>query len=429
MTANDLLTRHRAVMPRWMGLYYEEPIELVRGEGRHVWDSEGRRYLDFFAGILTTSAGHGVAPIVDAIKAQADRLLHVSTLYLIESQVALAEEIARRSGIANAKVFFVSSGSEANDAALMIATAHRRSNQIVAMRYSYHGRSFATVPVTGNAFWSPTSFSPFQTIYAQGGYPFRTPFAHLSPAAYIDACTNDLESLLDVAAAGDVAAFIAEPIQGVGGFGTPPDGFFGRFQEVLAARGILYISDEVQTGWGRTGDHAWGYEAHGVRPDLITFAKGLGNGLAIAGVVGRGDLMDSLPALSLSTFGGNPLATAGARANLAYLEAVGAQANAARQGGAIRKGLHALAARYDFIADVRGKGLMQAFECVVPGTKTPDKAITARILEATKARGLLIGRGGIYANAFRIAPALTLTDDETAEGMEILAAAIADVVG
>jgi 4-aminobutyrate aminotransferase len=427
MTANDLLTRHRAVMPRWMGLYYEQPIELVRGHGRHVWDSAGRRYLDFFGGILTTSAGHGVPEILDAVKSQADRLLHASTLYLIESQVALAEAIARRSAIPDAKAFFVNSGSEANDAALMIASAFRRSNQILAMRYSYHGRSFATVPVTGNSFWSPTSFSPFQTIYVHGGHPYRSPFASLGPEAYIDACHEDLDSLLDVAAAGDVAAFIAEPILGVAGFATPPDGLYGRFQKSLAARGILYISDEVQTGWGRTGAHAWGFEAHGVQPDLVTFAKGLGNGLAIAGVVGRGDLMDSLPALSLSTFGGNPLAASGALANLRFLERVGAQANALRQGAAVRARLDMLAARHSFVADVRGKGLMQAFECIIPGSRTPDKTRTSRLLEAAKARGLLIGRGGVYGNAVRLAPALTVTDGETAEGLDLLEAAVADV--
>jgi 4-aminobutyrate aminotransferase len=419
-----LIDRHRAVMPSWLSLYYKEPIALVSGEGRRVKDSNGNEYLDFFAGILTNMIGYSVPEIVEAIRDQAGKMLHTSTLYLIESQVELAEEIAALSGVPDARVFFTTSGSEANDAALMLATAYRRSNQVLAMRYSYHGRSMSTVPVTGHSNWSPTSLSPFMVNYVQGSYPYRSPFAHLKGEAYIEACVNDLKEILDVATAGDVACLIAEPITGVGGFGAPPDGLFGAFQKVLKERGILFISDEVQTGWGRTGENFWGYEAHGVTPDILTFAKGIGNGLAIGGVVARAEVMNSLKANALSTFGGNPLATRGALATLHYVKKHGLQRNALERGRELREGLEKIASTARSIGEVRGKGLMQALEFVEPGTKTPNSAVSLALLEETRARGLLIGRGGLYGNTNRIAPPLTVTADEVREGLGILDAAL-----
>jgi len=289
----DLLARHRNVLPSWMALYYQEPIALVRGEGRRVWDAEGREYLDFFAGILTNMLGYNLPEVTEAIQAQAERILHSSTLYLIESQIELAEKLAALSGIPDAKVFFTNSGTEANDAAMMTSTLYRGSNQILAMRNSYHGRSFAAVSITGNRSWSPTSMSPLAVPYTHGGYKLRSPFGHLPDDEFIAACVQDLRDMLVIATSGDVAAMIAEPIQGVGGFVTPPDGFFKAFKEVLDETGILFISDEVQTGWGRTGENFWGFQAHDITPDMITFAKGVANGMAMGGVVGRAEVIDA----------------------------------------------------------------------------------------------------------------------------------------
>ncbi len=423
----SLIERHRAVMPSWLGLYYKDPISLVSGEGRRVTDSNGAVYLDFFAGILTNMIGYNVPEIVEEIRDQAGKMLHSSTLYLIESQIELAEEIAALSGIPDARVFFTTSGSEANDTALMLATAHRRSNQVLAMRYSYHGRTMSTVPVTGHSTWSPSSLSPFMVSYVQGSYPYRSPFAHLPAREYVDACVADLREVLDVATAGDVACLIAEPITGVGGFAVPPAGMFGAFQRVLKERGILFISDEVQTGWGRTGEHFWGYQAHGVTPDIITFAKGLGNGLAIGGVIARADVMNCFKVNSLSTFGGNPLATRGALAVLRYLKKHDLQRNALERGRQLREGLDRIKASSDKIGEVRGKGLMQAIEFVEAGTKKPNAAASLALLEETRARGLLIGRGGLYGNVNRIAPPLTITADEIAEGLGVIEAAMAAV--
>ena len=419
-----LLDRHKDVLPRWMALYYDQPISLSHGEGRTVWDSEGNRYLDFFGGILTTMTGHAVPEVVEAIRDQAGKMLHSSTLYLIESQIELAEMIAAKSGIPNAKVFFTNSGSEANDAALMLATSFRRSNHILAMRHSYHGRSFATVPVTGNASWSPTQLSPFNVSYVHGSYRYRSPFKHLDDAAYMDACVADLRDMIEVSASGPIACLLAEPILGVGGFAMPPDGLFGRFKKELEKHDILFISDEVQTGWGRTGEHFWGYQAHGFTPDLITFAKGVGNGLAIGGVVGRADIIDCFTANSISTFGGNPLAMRGALANLAYVEKHGLQDNAKKQGKLLLTGLHALKDKNRAIGEVRGKGLMIGIE-FVEGDGAPDRARAKRVLEGAKTRGLLVGMGGFYGNVIRIAPPLSLTEAEARQGLDILADCVA----
>jgi 4-aminobutyrate aminotransferase len=428
-THADLLQRHRTVMPSWMALYYEEPIELVRGEGRTVWDAEGNAYLDLFGGILTTMTAHALPEVVEAVREQAGRMLHTSTLYLIRQQVELAERIAELAPIPDAKVFFTTSGTEANEAALLLACTARRSNQVLAMRNSYHGRSFAAMAITGNRGWSASSLSPVDVKYVHGGYRYRSPFGHLDDEAFTAACVDDLRDVLLTQTAGDVACLIAEPIQGVGGFTVPPDGFFGAMKAVCDEHGILFVSDEVQTGWGRTGEHFWGIDAHGVQPDLLTFAKGLGNGLTIAGVVARADLMDGLTANSISTFGGNPLSCAGALANLEYLLANDLQGNAAKVGGHLGDGLRARQGRWPAVGEIRGRGLMYGIELVRPGTRTPDPGAAATVLERTKQAGVLVGKGGLHGNVLRIAPPLTLTMDEADRGLEVLDRALTEVGG
>lgn len=443
MTGRDLLARTRAALPSWLAVYYEEPIEIDRGEGRRVWDTAGRCYLDFFGGILTTMTEHALPEVTKAVTEQAGRIIHSSTLYLNTPMVELAEQIATVSAIPDAKVFFTTSGTEANDAALLLASSLRTSNQVLALRNSYHGRSFSTIAITGNRNWSPTSLSPFQTYYVHGGQQYRSPYAGLPDGDFIAACVADLRELLDHAG-GDVAALIAEPIQGVGGFTSGPDGLLGAFAEVLHERGILWISDEVQTGWGRTGEHFWGWQAHCVDrpelvPDIVTFAKGVANGLAMGGVIAPAAIMDSLGANSISTFGGSPLTTAGALANLRHLLDHRLQDNAARQGAPLLDGLRAIDS--PIVGDVRGKGLMIGVELVRPGSADarsagaprggspgdPAPELASAVLEATKRRGVLIGKGGLHGNVLRIAPPLSLTSDEAAEGLAVLTAAIEEV--
>jgi 4-aminobutyrate aminotransferase len=423
--SNDLYARHRSVLPDWLALYYESPLEITHGEGRHVWDAEGNKYLDFFGGILTTMTAHALPEVTKAVSEQAGRIVHSSTLYLNRPMVELAERVAQVSGIPDARVFFTTSGTEANDTALLLATAYRRSNTILAMRNSYHGRSFSAVGITGNRSWSPTSLSPLQTLYVHGGVRTRGPYASLSDAEFIAACVEDLEDLLGHTR--PPAALIAEPIQGVGGFTSPPDGLYAAFREVLNAYGILWIADEVQTGWGRTGDHFWGWQAHGRNgpPDIVTFAKGIGNGMSIGGVIARAEIMNCLDANSISTFGGTQITMAAGLANLSYLLEHDLQGNARRVGGLLIERLRAVAAQDAGVREVRGRGLMIGVELTRPGTDQADPDRAAAVLEAARADGLLIGKGGGHStSALRIAPPLSLTVAEAEEGAAILESAL-----
>ncbi|MFF8715863.1 aspartate aminotransferase family protein [Streptomyces sp. NPDC015184] len=425
---SSLHDRHLAVCPDWLALYYKKPLEITHGEGRHVWDADGRRYLDFFGGILTTMTAHALPEVTKAVAEQAGRIIHSSTLYLNRPMVELAERIAALSGIPDARVFFTTSGTEANDTALLLATAYRRSNQILAMRNSYHGRSFSAVSITGNNAWSPTSLSPLQTLYVHGGVRTRGPYAHLGDAEFVAACVADLEDLLGHTRT--PAALIAEPIQGVGGFTSPPDGLYAEFRRVLDRHGVLWISDEVQTGWGRSGEHFWGWQAHGRNgpPDILTFAKGIGNGMSIGGVVARADVMNCLDANSISTFGGSPVTMAAGLANLSYLLEHDLQGNARRVGGLLIERLRAIGAGSEHVREVRGRGLMIGIELVRPGTDEADPQTAAAVLEAAREGGLLIGKGGGHnTSVLRIAPPLSLTIPEAEEGAEILAEALRSV--
>lgn len=423
---SDLLARHRAVMPAWMPLYYETPIEIVSGKGNRVVDADGNTYLDFFAGIVTNMIGYDVAEVREAVEAQLARgVVHTSTLYLLRGQVELAEKIARLSGIPDAKVFFTNSGTEANETALLLATYARRSDEVLALRNSYHGRSYGTIAVTGNRGWKNSSLSPLTVHYLHGTDRSHPAFAHLSDREYIDVCVADLRDVLSTTAP-NVACLITEPIQGVGGFVMPPDGLFAAYKEVLDEQGILFISDEVQTGWGRTGTSFWGIGNHGVTPDMMTFAKGLGNGFAIGGVVARGDLMDALPANGVSTFGGNPISTAAANATLDYVLDHDLQANAARLGPLVLERLQPLE-QLPTVSAVRGRGLMFAIDMADPATGAPSAELAVAVLEETRKRGLLIGKGGLHGQTLRMAPPLTLTEEEAEEGAAILVDAVTAV--
>jgi 4-aminobutyrate aminotransferase len=426
---DDLLARHRAVMPSWMPVYYgDQALEIVSGSGRRLTDASGRTYLDFFGGVLTNMIGYDIPEITEAVDRQLRTgVVHTSTLYLIRQQIELAEKIARLSGIPDARVFFTNSGSEANEAALLMATNVRRSSQVLAIRNSYHGRTFATIAITGHRSWSASALSPLQVVWLPSGDRIRGRMAGLSDADHIETAVEDLREVLATVTAGDVAALIAEPIQGVGGFVHGPDGLLGALKKELDEHGILLIADEVQTGWGRTGDHFWGYQAHGVVPDLITFAKGIGNGFALGGVVGRADVINAVPAISFSTFGGNPVSTAAGNAVVDYVLDHDLQANAKRVGTILLDGLRAVAEKAPIVAEVRGRGLMIAVELVRPGTTEPDPAATVRVFDECMRGGLLVGKGGLYNNVLRMGPPLTLTEEEAREGLVVLTDAITKV--
>jgi 4-aminobutyrate aminotransferase len=426
-TDAELLKRYRAVLPSFVKPLYETPMSIESGEGSWVTTVEGERYLDWFGGVLTTMIGHSHPRVVEAVQAQAARTMHTSTLYLSEPMIELAELIADLSGIPDARVFFTTSGTEANDTALLLATVHRRSNQVLAMRNSYHGRSFTAQAITSHRSWSATSLSGLDVHFVQGPYRLRSPYRDLDDDGFTRAATEDLIQILDMMAAGDVAAMIAEPIQGVGGFATPPRGFFGSLHKVLSESGILFISDEVQTGWGRTGEHFWGYQAHDVVPDILTFAKGVGNGITLAGCVARAEIMDSIDVTSFSTFGGNPLSAAAGLATVRAVLEEGMQDNAHEMGQRLIDRIGPVCDAADWIAELRGKGLMQAVEVVQAGSLEPDPARTAALLEATRRRGLLLGKGGLYGNVLRITPMLNSTADEIDRGATAIVESIEEL--
>ena len=426
-TSADLAARYRRVLPSFLAPYYAEPIAIDHGAGGYVFDLDGKKYLDFFGGVLTTMIGHDHPAVTAAVQEQAAKMLHTSTLYLSEPMIEFAEMVVAASGIPDARVYFTPSGSEANDAAILLATSYRKSNQMLAIRNGYHGRVFSTQAVTSHSIWRSTALSGLQVQFVHGGYRLRSPFRDLDDDAYSQACVDDLVQLLDMTSAGDVAAMIAEPIQGVGGIATPPDGMYGQFAKELSNRGILFISDEVQTGWGRTGEHFWGYQAHGIVPDMLTFAKGVGNGLALAGVVARADIMDTVKVLNFSTFGGNPLSAAAGIATLRAVQDEGLQANAKAMGQRFVAAMQPVADSTSWIAELRGRGLMWAFEICEPDSIEPDRARTGEFHEACKRYGLLVGKSGMYGNIIRLSPMLNVTADELDEGIAAMISAIAEI--
>jgi 4-aminobutyrate aminotransferase len=426
----NLIDRHRRVLPSWLALYYKDPIELVRGEGPRVWDAAGREYLDFFGGIVTTISGHVVPKLVEALTEQANKIAHTSTVYLIRPMVELAE---RLTGLAPVeppvKAFFVGSGTEAVEAALLFATSWRRSNEIIALRNSYHGRSFGAVGITGNKGWSATSFTPLNVSYALAPYCYRCPLGLSYPDCGV-ACAEDLRNVIETTTTGEPAAMIAEPIQGVGGFVTPPPEYFQIVKRILDEFGIPFIADEVQTGFGRTGQNFWGIESYNVHADAIVCAKGLGNGMAIGAVVGRQDMVDSLRANSISTFGGNPLAATYALNNLDYIEENDLQTNAFRVGKFLYEGLKELEDRYEVVGEVRGKGLMIGVELVKDkASKEPNADGASRAMEEAREGGLLVGKGGLYGNVLRLSPPLVIDEADAQRAIETLDAAFRAVQG
>jgi len=387
--AAALRARHAKVLPAWLTLYYAEPIELVRGEGVHVWDSAGNRYLDFFGGILTTISGHNVPELTRVITEQTGKLNHTSTLYLIRSMVELAERLTELAPVDPPTKAF-----------------------------------FAAIGITGQKSWSASSYSPFQVSYALTPYCYRCPFGLKYPDCGV-ACAEDLRNVIETTTTGAPAAMIAEPIQGVGGFVTPPPEYFGIVKSILDDFGIPLIADEVQTGFGRTGEAFWGIESYGVRPDAVVMAKGLGNGLAIGGVVAKAEWVDSLRANHISTFGGGPVASAYAVANLDYIRRENLQANAARMGRILWDGLKPLERESPIVGEVRGKGLMVGVEMVTDhDSKEPNVKAAAEVMERCRERGLLVGKGGLYANTLRLAPPLTVTEQDVGQAVETIRAAV-----
>lgn len=397
--------------------YYQEPLLLVEGKGCRVKDARGATYLDLFGGILTVSVGHSHPKVVEAVTEQCGRLAHTSTCYLTEPMLEVAKKLAELTPGRLEKSFFTNSGTEAIETAIMTARAYTGRFEIVALRHSYHGRTTLGQALTGNSSWRASAVVP-GIVHTQNGYCYRCPFHQTYPGCDT-ACARNLEEAIKTTTSGGIAGFIGEPIQGVGGFIVPPPEFFKIIYEIARRYGGVCISDEVQTGFGRTGGRMFGIEHWGVEPDMMVFAKGLANGAPVGGTIATPEVADSINFSTISTFGGNPVTMAAARATLDVITEENLPDHVSRMGEIFFAGLKKLQDRHAFIGDVRGKGLMIGLE-LVGEKKAPAPELAARVMELAKEEGLLVGRGGLYGNTIRVTPPMTIGPDEIAEALEKL---------
>lgn len=427
VNAADVRARHKEFLFPCVANYYEEPIVLTRGDGCCVADADGREYLDFFGGILTVGLGHCHPEVTAAVEEQMSQLGHTSTLYPTQPMVDVAEQLAKITPGKLKKSFFTTSGTEADETAILLAKIFTGRDEIIALRHGYSGRSLNALSMTGHAPWRLISTQVAGIKHAMSPYCYRCPLG-LSPDSCGVRCAKDIEELIQTSTSGRPAAFIAEPIQGVGGFIVPPPEYFEIAVGIVRKYGGVFICDEVQTGFGRTGDHWCGIEHWGVEPDIMTFAKGIANGAPVGATIATPEVADAFTGLSLSTFGGNPVSMAQTRATLGVMERENVPQRCADRGRQLREHLEAFKEEFAFIGDVRGMGLMQALELVEDrATKEPSKAKANQFLEAAKRHGLLIGKGGLYGNVIRIAPSMLVTEGEIDDGAARMRRALAEV--
>ena len=402
---DEVLELRRQFLNPGIFLYYKKPLMLVEGKGQYVFDEHGQRYLDGLGGIVTVSVGHCHPHVVEAARRQNETLQHSTSIYLHPNIVEYARMLASKMPGELTVFYFVNSGSEANDLALLMARAFTGNFDAIALRNGYHGGSPGSMSLTAHSTWKfnvPHSFGVHHAITPD---PYRGAWGRSEP----DAGRNyaaDVKSLIDYATSGRVAAFIAESIQGVGGCIVYPPGYLQAAYHCVRAAGGLCIADEVQTGFGRTGTHFWGFETQGVIPDIVTMAKGIGNGCPLGAVMTTPRIAAALTQrIHFNTFGGNPVVCAQGKAVLEVIERDKLQANSLKTGARIAAGLEKLKARHNIIGDVRGQGLLLGLELVKDRkTKEPAREETAQVVETCRDLGLLLGKGGLWGQTIRIAP-------------------------
>lgn len=407
--------------------YYREPLMIVEGWRQWLFDETGRRYLDGFAGIVTVSVGHCHPKVTARLREQIEQLQHTTTIYLHPNIGDYAEALAARmpegSGLSNS--YFVNSGSEANELAIQMARYYTGNYDVIALRNCYHGGSVMTQGLNSHYTWKFPQGQSHGVHHAIQPDPYRCPFEG-SPEAIARKCAQDVLDLIRYSTPGRIAAFIAEPIQGVGGATSAANNYFGEVYDIVRAHGGICISDEVQTGFGRTGDHFWGFENFGVVPDVVTMAKGIGNGFPLGAVVTRPEIARSFTSrIHFNTFGGNPMACAVGRAVLDVIEEEGLQENARVVGGHLKAGLKELQERHEALGDVRGMGLMLGLDLVSDREgRTPDREAAIEVQEHARKLGLLVGRGGLEGNVIRLKPPLCVTREDGDFMIEVFDAAL-----
>jgi 4-aminobutyrate aminotransferase len=406
---------------------YDDPIVLVEGHGTTAVDAQGREYLDFFSGILTTAVGHCHPEVVERVREQVGILGHTSTLYLTENQTCVARRLSEISPGQLNKSFFTNSGTEAVETAVMLACMHTGRSDVIALRYAYSGRSILATNLTGHAGWRPLASLIPGIKHALAPYRYRSPLGELDDDAYLDALAQDLEETIQTTTNGEPAAFMAETIQGVAGYVVPPPGYFQRMSEIIHAYGGLFICDEVQAGFGRTGKW-FGIEHWNAEPDIMVMAKGIASGFPVGATITRSDIADAWTAKTISTFGGNPISMAAADATLEVMVREDVPGRSTERGRQLRRGLEELQEQYEWIGDVRGMGLMQALELVEDRkSKEPSRRKTRAAMEATKDEQLLVGVGGLHGNVLRLGPSMLVTESEVQDAMGRLGRAFQSV--
>ena len=411
--------------------YYDRPLVLGEAHGATVTDVDGRQYLDLFGGILTTGIGHCHPKVVEAVSAQCRQLGHISSLYVHEGQVRAAQQLASLAPGELKRTFFTNSGTEAVETAITLACQHTGRTEIVTLRLAYSGRSILATNLTALPSWRPLPSSVAGITHAIAPYPFRCPFCK-GPCEgdCADAFADDLQQVIETTTSGRPAAFIAETILGVGGFIVPPAGYFERAAEIIRRFGGLFICDEVQAGFGRTGEHWFGIEHWGVEPDIMVMAKSIANGFPVGATITRDEIAASWTAKTISTFGGNPISMAACNATLEVMQDEDTPARSQVRGAQLRAGLDDLAARHGWIGEVRGMGLMQGLELVEGRDDLrPSPARARALLEAARQEGLLLGLGGFAGNVIRMGPSMLISAGEIEDALARLARACAAVDG
>ena len=421
-TEQKIVDRHRARFFPWVKPYYPDPLVIDEASGVWVKDTAGREYLDFFAGILTTSIGHCHPAVTDRVHAQMTRLGHTSTLYVTEGQIEVADRVVSLAPAGLTRAAFTNSGTEAIETAIMAARVYTGRSEIVALRYGYSGRSTLASSLTAHSPWRPPASTVSGISHARSPYRYRSP---LGPDAteqeHTDFFIADLIETIETTTSGRPAALIVESIQGVGGFIVPTAGYLARAAEVIRSYGGVFIADEVQTGFGRTGSRWFGCQHDGVEPDIMVMAKGIANGFPVALTLARDDIAAPWTSLSVSTFGGNPTCMAAAAATLDVMVEQNVPERAEARGRQVREGLQRLQSVHPWIGEVRGMGLMQAIEIVRdPVGREPDPVRTRALMAAARDEGLLIGAGGLAGQVIRIGPSLLITEEETTEALRRL---------